>query len=111
MSNQSNSTTQTIHTALLRKRMLQGAAIALIPITVFLLNARPDPDWSTLWMIRPLVIVPAAGAMGGLFYCIMSPLRGQGGWERIYVNILCLIVYVVGLWLGMVLGLDGTYWD
>ena len=76
--------------------MLQGAAIALIPISVFLLNAgEPDPAWSTLWMLKPLITVPAAGAMGGLFYHIMDPLRYQGGWEKTYVNILCLVVYVV----------------
>jgi hypothetical protein len=107
-----NVTTQPIHPASLGKRMLQGAAIALILIIVFLLQAgEPNPDWPKLWMIRPLIIVPLAGAMGGVFYYFMDHLRYQGGWRKILANILSLVVYIIGLWLGTVLGLDGTMWD
>ena len=76
MTNQSNSITPINHTALLIKRMLQGAAIALIPISVFLLNAgEPDPAWSTLWMLKPLITVPAAGAMGAVRFLRAYSLR------------------------------------
>jgi hypothetical protein len=92
--------------------MLLGAAIALLLIALFLLNAgAPDPAWPRFWMLRPLIIVPFAGAMGGLFYHLMHSLRAQGGWKRVLAHVLSLLVYVVGLWMGTVLGLDGTMWD
>lgn len=107
-----NLTTEPIHRASLGKRMLQGAAIALTLIIVFLVQAgEPHPDWPKLWMIKPLIIVPLAGAMGGVFYYYMDHLRYQGGWKKTLAIILSLIVYIIGLWLGIVLGLDGTLWN
>jgi hypothetical protein len=49
--------------------------------------------------------------MGGLFYYIMGPLRYQGGWKKIIAVTISLIVYFIGLWMGTILGLDGTLWD
>lgn len=62
-------------------------------------------------MIKPLIIVPLAGAIGGIFYYVMDHLRYNGGWKLILANILSLIAYSIGLWLGIVLGLDGTFWN
>jgi len=107
-----NLTTPAIHNAPLPKRMLQGAGIAFILIVFFLLQAgEPKPEWSKLWMIRPLIIVPFAGAMAGVFYYCMDNLRYQGGWKKIVANIISLLVFIIGLWLGTVLGLDGTLWN
>lgn len=112
MTQRNNLTTQPIHKASLGKRMLQGAGIALIPITILLLQVKdPNPDWGKLWMIRPLIVVPIAGAMGGVFYYFMDYLRYQGGWRKILANILSLIIFIIVLWMGTILGLDGTLWD
>jgi hypothetical protein len=112
MTQANNLTTQPVHSAPPGKRMLQGAGIALVLITIFLLGAgEPNPGWGKLWMIRPLIIVPLAGAGGGIFYYLMDHLRYQGGWRKITANMLSLIVYIIGLWLGTVLGLDGTMWN
>jgi len=112
MTQRNNLTTQSIHPASLGKRMLQGAGIGLVLITAFLLSAgEPNPAWAKLWMIRPLIIVPLAGATGGVFYYLMDHLRFQGGWRKVLANILSLLVYTIGLWLGTVLGFAGTYWN
>ncbi|MFD2513525.1 potassium transporter KefB [Pontibacter locisalis] len=101
-----------IHAASVSKRMLQGAGIALILITVFLLSAgEPDPNWPKLWIIRPLVVVPLAGALGGVLYYNLDHLRSEGSWRKTLAHILSLIGYVIVLWLGVVLGLHGTMWD
>lgn len=111
MAHGNNLTTTSVHRASLGKRMLQGATIALILIIVFLLNAgEPNPEWSKLWRIRPLILLPFAGAMGGVFYYLMDQMRYQGGWRKILANMLSLIVFIFGLWMGTVLGLVGTYW-
>lgn len=94
------------------KPVIVGGAIALVLISIFLSGVHdPEPAWGRLWMIRPLVIVPLAGAAGGLFYYFMQHLRLSSGLNKVLVIVLSLFVYVVGLWLGAVLGLDGTLWD
>lgn len=35
----------------------------------------------------------------------------EGGWKKILANIFSVIIFIIGLWLGSVLGLSGTYWD
>jgi hypothetical protein len=109
---QTNKLTQQIHSSPIGKPMLFGAGIGLIVISYFLIgNGEPNPAWGKLWMIRPLIVVPAAGATGGVFYYFMDHLRYQGGWKKILANILSLIIFIIGLWLGIVLGLAGTMWN
>lgn len=104
--------TRPVHAASAGKRMLQGAVIAFILIVLFLLGAGdPDPAWGKLWMLKPLIMVPVAGAIGGLFYYFMDHLRSQGGWKKVVAVLLSLAGYIVVLWLGTVLGLNGTMWD
>ena len=94
------------------KPILIGAGIALILISLFLFSAgEGKPEWGKLWMIRPLIIVPLAGATGGAFYYFMCHLSHQRSLNKAVAFILSLIVYIIGLWLGTVLGLDGTWWD
>ncbi|HTF05621.1 MAG TPA: potassium transporter KefB [Bacteroidia bacterium] len=106
-----HSKTGSVYSGSLGKRMLVGAGIAFVLIAIFLLGAgEPNPEWSKLWRLRPLLVVPFAGAMGGLFYHLMDHLRYHGGWRRVLGYALSTIVYVFGLWIGTVLGLAGTYW-
>jgi hypothetical protein len=112
MTQKNNPEAPSIHSASLGKRMFIGAAIALSLITCFLLSAgTPDPAWGKFWMIRPLIIVPLAGACGGMFYHLMDTFRYQGGWKKIAANVLSIVVFIIGLWVGTVLGLNGTMWN
>ena len=112
MTQRNNLTAQPIHSASLGKRMLQGAGLALILISFFLIGAgEPNPDWGKLWMAKPLIMVPLAGAMGGGFIYFMDHLRSKGGWKKALAIILSLIGYIIILWIGTVLGLNGTMWD
>lgn len=112
MTKGNNLTAQSIHPASIGKRMLLGAGIALILILVFLLGVdNPKPEWGKLWMLKPLIVVPTAGAMGGVFYYFMDHLRYQGGWKTALAIIISLIGYIFALWIGTVLGLNGTLWN
>lgn len=112
MTKQDKLTTQPLHRTSSVKTMLLGAGIALLLISLFLLSVRhPNPAWPRWWMIRPLVIVPIAGALGGLFYYSMDRLRSGGGWKSAFAIVVSVIVYITGLWMGTVLGLDGTLWN
>lgn len=112
MTAKSESQGQSILPPALAKAMLLGAGIAFILIALFLLGAgEPNPEWPEYWFIRPLIIVPIAGAMGGAFYYFMTLLASEGGWKRVLTIVGSLIGYIVVLWLGTVLGLDGTMWN
>jgi hypothetical protein len=101
-----------INTPSLIKRMLIGGAIGLGAISLFLSGANnADPAWGQYWWIRPFVIVPLAGAVGGAFNYLVSRQDFRNNWLKAGGIILSLIVFLIGLWLGTVLGLDGTYWD
>ena len=92
--------------------MMLGAGIALAIISLFVFGAdNAKPEWGPLWMIRPLIVTPLAGATGGAFYYFMDRMRSKGQINGVVAIILSLVVYVIGLWLGIVLGLDGTMWD
>jgi hypothetical protein len=113
MTQTNNLTTQPINPVVLRKRIFIGAGIALILISIFLLGVKQtEPEWGKLWMIRPLIIVPLAGATGGAFSYFFDHFLGyQGGFKKALAVTLSLIVFIIGLWLGFVLGLDGTLWN
>jgi hypothetical protein len=94
------------------RNMLIGALPPLSLIIVFLSVANdPDPAWHPLWILRPLLFAPFAGAMGGLFFTFMEPWRIKSGWTKIGAYLACLFVYLIGSHMGFILGLDGTYWD
>ena len=96
--------------------LLIGAGIALALMSIFLLTfflseGTPNPAWPELWWIRPLAVITNAGAAGGIFYYIMDRMMGsKGGWRKAVAIVLSVIVYIIGLWMGTVLGLVGTMW-
>ncbi len=111
MTQSNNSTSQQQQVSLV-KRMLVGAGIGLLLISLFLLSAdEPNPEWGKLWMVRPLIIVPLAGAMGGLCNYFIVHFHDQVGVNKTIAMIISVIVFIIGLWLGIVLGLDGTMWN
>jgi hypothetical protein len=112
MTAQKNVFKQPVHWPSLLRPVLIGAGIALVLIIVFLSGVdQPKPEWPKFWQLKPLIVVTLAGAAGGAFYYIMGPMRYKGGWQKIVAIVVCLIVYVIGLWLGTVLGLNGTLWN
>lgn len=93
------------------KRALIGASIALILISLLIFGAEKDPAWARLWFIRPLIIVPLAGAAGAAFYHFMDKKFPQKGWLKGVSIIISMFVYAVALWMGTIIGLNGTLWD
>ena len=109
---QKNDLTKTNQSLSFAKPVLIGAGIALALISLFLTGVdNPDPAWGRSWMVKPLIIVPLAGAMGGAFFYFMNQLSHHRGLNKTVAILLGLIVYVVGLWLGSIVGLDGTLWN
>lgn len=111
MTYENNSTAQPKQSVSLVKPMLIGAAIAFLAISFFVFGIdHPDPAWGKYWRVRPLIITPLAGAMGGAFYAFMD-YQCSRGFNRTLAVLMSIVVYFIGLWLGIVLGLDGTMWN
>lgn len=103
---------QTVQARKLANRMLVGGIIALAFIIFFLLQVKnPQPEWGNKWIVKPLIMVPLAGAVGGLVYFFLEYFQKMGGWKKALAIIASIIIYVVGLWMGLVIGLDGTLWN
>jgi hypothetical protein len=112
MAQMNNSNLQSFNRALLIRQILIGAGIALLLITLLLFQVKvSDPAWGEYWMVRPLIVVPFAGALGGLIYYSINNWFHFAGLRKILIIILSLIIYMIVLWLGTILGLDGTLWD
>lgn len=111
MTNTDRSITGSINKRSLLKATFIGAGIGLIIILFFITGAETQPHWPNLWKIRPLIITPLAAALGGaMAYTATKALRGIG-LNGVLAILLSLIGFIVALWLGIVLGLDGTLWD
>lgn len=95
----------------LGKRIAIGAGIALALVIAFLASDKdPNPEWGKYYMVKPLIIVPMAGAVGGAISFYLD-LRLRDGLQKVFATVFSFLIYIVGLWMGMVLGLNGTYWN
>lgn len=111
MTQKNNLTTPQIQFSL-TKRMLAGAGAGLLLISTFLLSLNePDPEWGKLWMIRPLIMVPLAGAAAGLCNYLLLYFHHQIGINKTVAILLSVVIFIIGLYSGIVLGLDGTMWN
>ena len=71
----------------------------------------PDPAWGKFWRVRPLIITPLAAAFGFLAFSLKDIIRPEGNLYKAVVYMASLVIFVIALWLGIVLGLDGTLWN
>lgn len=101
-----------IKTSSIIKRMLTGAAIGLTLISIFVFSVdEPNPEWGKYWMIRPLIITPLVAAFGSLSFYLKDFVRPVSDLMRLVVILLSGIAFIIALWMGFILGLDGTLWN
>jgi len=97
---------------LLGRRMLICAIVGLVVVGFFVIGAGDgDPAWGSNWRIKPLLLTPFMCAMVGLCYDITEPLRKIAGWRGNVLFVLSILGLIVGLWMSLILGLNGTMWD
>jgi hypothetical protein len=58
-----------------------------------------------------LIITPLAGAVGILSFYLKDFIRPQSNLMTALVFVFSLLAFIVALWMGIVLGLDGTLWN
>lgn len=96
----------------LAKSMLIGVIIAVLLMVLFLSGVQnADPSWGEYWKIRPLAVITFAGLMGGLCFYLITLYFANKGWNKFLAILISICVYIFGLWIGSVLGFDGTLWN
>ncbi|MDQ3278859.1 MAG: potassium transporter KefB [Bacteroidota bacterium] len=92
------------------KRAFQGAGLGILLLLIFLSLVGAINDGS--WVFLAMLTVAIAGACGGAFYHLVSQVPIERGWKRSLANLVCLLVYLVGLWMGLVYALSLVgLWD
>lgn len=101
-----------IHFPSLLKAMLIGFAIGLLAISFFVFGVdEPNPNWPEFWRVRPLIVTPLTAAFGGAGFYIATNQLSNNSIQKTAGYVVGIIGFVVALWLGIVLGLDGTMWN
>ncbi len=99
-------------TASFVRHLVVGATLALLLISFFLAGVKhPNPSWPAYWMVRPLVLVPVAGALGGGFVYVVRQWGQQETWKKVVATLIGVFGYLVAVWIGTIVGLDGTLWN
>ncbi|ETZ22119.1 hypothetical protein [Pedobacter sp. V48] len=92
--------------------VLLGAMIGLAIISFFVFGVgQQNPAWPDNWRIRPLLVVPSAGAVAGLSSYFTVRFGTRLGLNKIILWIPAILLSLFALWIGIILGLDGTLWD
>ncbi len=112
MTTKQSSQTSFIQPSRMSRPMLIGAGIGLALISLFLYGVNdPDAAWGKFWVVRPMIMVSLAGAAGGAVFYFLNQLSNQGKLNKSVAVVLSIIIFIIGLWMGSVLGLDGTLWN
>lgn len=94
------------------KPVIIGFIIGLAVISLFVFGVdHPNPGWGSLWQVKPLIITPLAGALGGFVFFLILDYQRLKGFNKTVAIVLAILIFLIGLWLGVVLGLNGTMWD
>lgn len=91
------------------KPMLLGVAIGLIAF-FFFSRGESKPEWGTLWKIRPFVVLLLSGVFWGVCYNFLLRQKFLP-MSKAATVILGLLGLFIGMWMGIVVGFDGTMWD
>ena len=101
-----------VFTPNLGKRMFVGGIISLLLISFFVISAgKGNPAWGEYWRVKPLLLSPVLGALVGLCYDVTQQLRDIKGWAGRVFLVLSFVGYEIGIFMSLVLGMNGTMWD
>ena len=94
------------------RHLLSGWAIGLLITTLMIFSADEfKPEWGEWWMLKPLIITPLAAAAGMLAFYLRNYFSPTSGLGKITVFAISMVLFLAVLWMGIVLGFDGTLWN
>jgi len=71
----------------------------------------PKPEWGKLWRIKPLLLSPIIGAIGGVGCYILHSVKTPSKFFNGILILIGVFILLIFVWIGTILGLDGTLWD
>ena len=85
---------------------------AIIPAALLLFLIVANSATYAAWMLVPLLIIPAGGATGGIFFYLMGFHWFPKGTSKLIAILVSLVVYFVVVWLSSVIAFNFTgHWD
>lgn len=98
--------------SILLKKMVPGALIGLALISFFIFSVdNPDPTWGNNWRVRPLILTPLVSAFGMLAFLLKDYIQPKTAGGKITVFLISTLAFIISLWMGIIIGLDGTLWN
>lgn len=101
-----------INLSTLIKFAIAGAVIALILISLLIFSVNtPKPEWGQHWYIRPLIVTPFITSIGGIALYLLNLKDFKSKIINLILLIMSILIFFFFLWIGTILGLDGTLWN
>ena len=101
-----------INLSTLIKFAIAGAVIALILISLLIFSVNtPKPEWGQHWYIRPLIVTPFITSIGGIALYLFNLKDFKSKILNLILLIMSILIFFFFLWIGTILGLDGTLWN
>lgn len=101
-----------INLSTLIKFAIAGAVIALILISLLIFSVNtPKPEWGQHWYIRPLIVTPFITSIGGIALYLLNLKDFKSKILNLILLIMSILTFFFFLWIGTILGLDGTLWN
>lgn len=93
------------------KTLLMSFAIGFFVITMMIFPIQnPKPEWGENWKIKPLIIVPLMSVIGSIPFYFTLIRKFKSSSNKFYSTIAAILLFLICLWLGIILGLNGTLW-
>lgn len=85
---------------------------ALVPTSLLTFLIIANSANYVLWMAIPLLIIPAGGATGGIFFYLMGFQWFPKGNQKLIAILASILVYFVVVWMSSVIAFNFTgHWD
>lgn len=91
---------------------IAGAVLALVLISILVFTV-PNPNlaWGNFWFIKPLVITPFITSIGGVCFYFINTKKTNSKFLNLLLFLSSALILLFFIWIGTVLGLDGTLWN
>ncbi|MDF2158586.1 potassium transporter KefB [Algoriphagus sp. CAU 1675] len=85
---------------------------AIIPTALLAFLILANSDSFAPWMVSPLLIIPAGGASGGIFFYLIGFLWFPKGNQKLIAILFSSLIYIVAIWISSVLAFNFTgHWN
>src|SRR5690606_109114 len=95
-----------------KSALTAGLLGAIIPLSWLTFIILVKEDLFESWMLFPLIIIPAGGIIGGLFFYLMGFVWFPSGKEKLAAIVFSTVLYFLAIWLSAVMAFSLTGdWD